>query len=94
MREQYPGRGFCFRCGMPWVESLSGRMNYHSTRFSKSEGCFPLCQYCWERLTPTERLPFYRTLLEDWKRYGDPDHNGTSWDDLWDMIEIAVFKGM
>ncbi len=40
----------------------------HSTRYSESAACFPLCEGCWSKLTPKERLPYYDMLVEEWIR--------------------------
>lgn len=33
------------------------------------EGCFPLCEGCWQELkTPEARLPYYEALLKDWSK--------------------------
>lgn len=60
-RTTAPGYSACLRCGMPWryVEP-------HTTRYSRSQGCFPLCADCWTLLGSAEnRLPFYRQLVLD-----------------------------
>lgn len=31
---------------------------------------FPLCEACWEELTPEARLPFYLATTESWAAYG------------------------
>jgi hypothetical protein len=56
-----PQHSHCYRCGITW-----GFAKNHCTRYSDCEGCFPLCEYCWRRLTPQGRLPFYRRLFESW----------------------------
>jgi hypothetical protein len=33
--------------------------------------CFPLCEECWQGLTPATRLPYYEALVADWIRQGD-----------------------
>jgi hypothetical protein len=47
-------------------------VRYHVTRYSDGSGCFPLCVTCWERLTPTERLPYYLRLMRVWEQQGAP----------------------
>lgn len=78
--------GRCLRCDTPWA-----LVEHHSTYYSESGGCFPLCERCWDDLgTAEERLPFYRILWHQWMSYGRPDHNGMSWDDLWAGMEAGV----
>jgi hypothetical protein len=41
----------------------------HTTRYNASQGCFPLCEECWEWLgEPSRRIPFYYVLMEQWDR--------------------------
>src|SRR6266699_2498920 len=58
-----PSYGSCLCCGISWW--LKG---WHSTNFSDSEGCFPLCEFCWSRMTPDQRLPFYEYLINEWQQ--------------------------
>jgi len=55
------GLGGCYKCGTPWDCIRS-----HSTRYNPGSACFPLCEPCWQELTPTDRLPFYLKLLSHW----------------------------
>lgn len=57
----YPGYSGCLRCWRRWVT-----VKHHETMYSESAGCFPLCQECWQELTPETRLPFYRKLYRQW----------------------------
>jgi hypothetical protein len=36
-------------------------------------GCFPLCEECWQPMTPEERLPYYMQLVDDWIRENPED---------------------
>lgn len=73
------GYGCCFRCKMPWASVKS-----HSTNYTKTEGCFPLCEDCWESLTVKERLPYYYLLWMSWESKHRPN---------WNLIEEAVRDG-
>ena len=73
-----PEFGCCYSCGRPWKFAKG-----HATPYSPSVSCFPLCEKCWERLTPQKRLPFYRELWESWN---DPDVK-------WEDIKKAVLEG-
>jgi len=60
-----PGFGVCYRCRRPWKF-----VKNHSTQFSNSAGCFPLCEKCWRELkTPQARWPYYHRLIEEWKTW-------------------------
>lgn len=68
----------CLKCATPWDCVRS-----HSTTYSGSSGCFPLCERCWDELTPTQRLPYYRKLIDLWN------------DEMpWPLIEAAVLAGL
>ena len=72
-----PGWGRCGDCGMLWT-AVTG----HNTSFTESRGMFPLCERCWEALTPEERLPHYRKAWETWP----PGHAE------WEVIERVVLE--
>ena len=83
----YPGYGGCYRCQRRWPICQS-----HATPFRNQDGekhgCFPLCQECWEELTPEQRLVYYQQLWAEWE----------SWDKMpreeWHRIEEAVKQGL
>jgi hypothetical protein len=58
--------GGCKRCRTPWT-----RTGYHVTEFNGSfglpDGVFPLCDWCWEHLTPDKRWPYYAELIHEWR---------------------------
>lgn len=55
--------GSCFCCGISWWIDC-----YHRTPYTDDgSGCFALCEFCWSRMTPAERLPFYETLMAQWR---------------------------
>ena len=86
-----PGYGFCHRCGRPWKFTKG-----HSTTFEEGHGCFPLCEDCWSELTPTERLPFYRQLIDGYihdSKLPSLYTNDTDYEKEWEMIKKAVLKG-
>ena len=74
----YPGYSFCGRCKMPW--SL---VELHNTHYNNHQGCFPLCEDCWNDLSINDRLPYYEYLV--FYEWGKPD--------LWKDIEQAVLNG-
>jgi hypothetical protein len=75
-----PSYGSCWRCHTTWTF-----VSPHKTRYGEGEGCFPLCEQCWEDAgTPDVRLPYYRALWEEWAAEplgGLP---------AWELIEQAV----
>lgn len=73
-----PGYSWCHRCGMPWKFTEG-----HTTWYTPGIGCFPLCEKCWRQLTPSERVPHYVALYDEWSEpKGD-----------WDLIRTAVMEG-
>ncbi len=89
----------CYRCNR--------YRRYHITGYgSRGSGCLPLCQRCWQRLTPAQRLPFYRQLWELWWSSavnGDETYPYCQWESRrqrldqlyadWTDIEVAVRAG-
>ena len=83
------GFGACNLCETPWRFAT-----HHVTDYSDHGGLFPLCENCWRDLAaPEARLPYYREMWRRWQQYGDPDHNGTPWPELWEQIRAAVMEG-
>lgn len=56
-----PGYSYCLHCGTPW-KWVEGKI----IMYSESCGCFPICEECWDTLTPVDRLPYY---LEHIRKY-------------------------
>lgn len=77
-----PSYGWCLRCKTPWPF-----VRCHDTRYgADGRGCLPLCEKCWAALTPAQRLPFYRELIESW-------HAGSElFDEEWTLVEAAVLS--
>ena len=71
-----PGYSHCGRCKTPWKFTKG-----HSTRYNGPFGCFPLCEKCWSKLTPLERLVYYKKLWLSWT----PEHKPE-----WELIKQAV----
>lgn len=76
------GFGRCYRCNRTWQNCRS-----HSTQFSREEGCFALCEECWQVLDVEGRLVYYRQLWQDWSAEGNSSR------EEWEQIELAVRQG-
>lgn len=76
----HPGISGCYRCYRNWMICQG-----HDTQFNARSAMFPLCEECWQELTPQTRLPYYRQLWDDW--------NDSYPKDEWDAIEAAVREG-
>lgn len=74
-----PEYGACGACHTTWVFSV-----LHETMFTPCHGCFVLCEKCFDELTPTARLPYYRRLWEQWENTSEHD---------WTRISNAVLAG-
>lgn len=67
-----PAWGVCEACRRPWGSKNGGRwidrlgVEGHVTKYSETEGIFPLCEKCWAERTPKERWPYYEALLDRW----------------------------
>ncbi len=61
------GYSGCQRCKTKWGGLFKAK--YHVTYYCENKGCFPLCQICWEELTPIQRLSYYKILISEWLEY-------------------------
>lgn len=81
------GFGSCYRCGHSWAWRQP-----HGTQFgSGGRACFPLCEECWEQLTPEQRLPYYQQLVDSWIR--DAPEQLADYQLQRALIEQAVLQG-
>lgn len=88
------GHGHCRCCLQPWCklpgqdggEIIKGPDPYHVTPVTPSIGHFALCEGCWAKLTPEQRVPFYR---QSFWAYTQEDL-----DRDWPAIEAAVRAGL
>jgi hypothetical protein len=55
------GYSSCHCCGTTW-----NLCKEHATPFNKNSSMFPLCETCWSKLSPEERLPYYYQLINQW----------------------------
>ena len=79
--------GKCYRCGRQWQICKE-----HLTPYIEGHSCFPLCEECWQELTPQTRLPFYRELWELWNSEDEND-NGVPYSEIWRCLKISVLDG-
>ena len=88
----HPGYSACGRCGLTWA-TVEG----HDTNYDNWNGCFPLCEGCWSKLTPEERLPFYRQMVDEWiyqDELWDVHVKGRDYyEQKWQLIKEAVLDG-
>ena len=82
------GYGHCGRCFRPW-----NICEEHATYYSETQGCFPLCQDCWNEMTPLMRLPFYRDLYASWRHQHFEAFGNLLGLAEWEMIKKAVLDG-
>lgn len=75
----------CKRCGR-WRP-------YHITKYSATEGCLPLCEECWKKLTPELRVPYYAALMHVWLNTSTTDVMKADALDKWPLIRAAVMEG-
>ena len=59
------GIGGCLRCGDRW-----NWKPIHSTMYSTTNSCFPLCEPCWQGATPGDIRHYYSELVRMWRRDG------------------------
>lgn len=81
-----PGYSHCRRCQTNWRF-----VTPHDTDWGW-KGCIALCEKCWRELTPEQRLPYYRSLIEWWHERW-PDLRELSFNEEWALVEEAVLNG-
>jgi len=75
------GYGGCLRCHSNWIVAEP-----HSTPYAPGSSCFPLCESCWQSLSPERRLEYYEKLvLSIWQSAKSRDK--------WPQIKAAVLAG-
>lgn len=87
-----PGPGACFRCGRRWNRFIRPPQPHITTYDKFGNGCFSLCDRCWNVLTPDSRLGFYRALWRSWFQR-DGGERADELLDRWNRIEAAVKAG-
>jgi hypothetical protein len=85
----------CQRCHVPWAATTSSGM--HITQYNSTfgiHGIFPLCELCWERLSPEQRWPFYQKTLVSWRRDAKDERELMRIDEDERSIRNAVSRGL
>lgn len=77
-----PSYSACQKCDTTWAF-----VKPHCTDYEEGKGCFPLCEKCWNELTPEERLPYYRMLWNIWSYWNKQN------EEKWIKINKAVLEG-
>lgn len=73
----------CGKCRQSWK-----RVREHSTQYAPHWGMFPLCEACWQGLSPEARLPYYVALIHEWESQGSIVS-----DEQYNAIIKAVLEG-
>lgn len=74
--------------GLFTVAGSPGDGKPHRVVVTNGMSCFPLCEQCWKDLkTPEARLPYYRKLVDSWKRW---DSTAES---KWPGMKASVLDG-
>jgi hypothetical protein len=79
--------GGCLRYDTSW-----GLVSHHTTYYKyngESSGMFPLCNMCWNELTPDTSLPYYKRLYNHWINSLDGENDL----EPFEIIELAVKDG-
>ncbi len=77
-----PSYSACECCGRSWAWR---EVEEHTTYYSHYRGCFPLCEICWQAMTPTQRVAFYWRLHRNWR--------WSKFEQEWPSIKTAVLQG-
>ena len=85
-----PGYGCCYRCRRPWTF-----VPHHDTQYTLSNGCFPLCEACWQELgSAAARMPYYRALWEHWLATSpDPEwrrETAAKWPEIANAVQLEA----
>ena len=59
------GYGGCLRCGDRW-----NWKSHHVIPYGGGAGMFPLCEECYNKLSPEERYRYCRELAREWEKWG------------------------
>lgn len=89
---RWQGFSGCGRCRNTWNWTEE-----HATPYKPGHACFPLCQHCWQQLTPQQRLPYYMQLHDRWLRNAQQRHDWDHWHQTfteWPNIKTAVLQGL
>lgn len=82
------GFGGCYRCGGTWDVAEK-----HYTPYMPGRACFPLCETCWQELTPSERLPYYDALVDSWLTFAETNAEVLEYEEARELIREVVAAG-
>lgn len=77
----HKGYATCGKCNKTWDVVPS-----HNTYYKMHTAVFALCEKCWQSLTPEDRVPYYKRMID--KYWSEKDKN-----ENWDLIQSAVLEG-
>lgn len=77
------GYSHCYHCLMPWKY-----VEHRSINFSKSQGMFPLCVHCFDKLEPDQINPYIEKLVMKWQEI-NIEYN-LKWDNQQTPVEVIV----
>lgn len=80
--------GGCYRCGNTWNWAQP-----HPTPYMAGRACFPLCETCWQELTPDGRLPYYDGLVDSWLPFAETNGEVLEYEEARELIRVAVESG-
>lgn len=72
-----PGMGYCKICGLPWNHCKS-----HVVNITKYQGCFAVCEHCYENSSYKDILNAHLQLWHDWEKDGAIHSLGFNHDDF------------
>ena len=74
------GYSGCNRCGDRW-----NWKEKHIVPYGNASGMFPLCEECYQQISPKERYHYCRELAREWEKWGSSE------DDIdWDIVREHV----
>jgi hypothetical protein len=85
------GYKYCRRCKATAMLLDEGDMDtlFHFTCYpgpwENASYVYALCNHCWRKLSPQQRLPYYRLVMVE--------RNGRTETQQWDQVERAVLNG-
>lgn len=73
------------------MEGVPNDGGTHTVTVPNGVSSFPLCEECWQALTPKTRLPYYRQLIDERKKWDTATEKS---EDTWPRMKAAVEAGL